>query len=102
MTGVSEKPALRAPEEMFDLPAADALLRLTVFVGSAAFDFDDMDSIFFSGDEIHFVPTVAPVAVQDMETVGGQPIRGQLFSFLTSSDMWHHPCNLSKEYGKRA
>lgn len=94
MTRVIEKPALRAPEEMIDLPAVYALFRRTVCVRAAAFDFNDVNCIFLSGDEINFVATMTPVAVEYLEAVGGQPFRGQLFSFLTRSDMWHHPCNL--------
>jgi hypothetical protein len=93
---VVEEPALGAPEEVFDLFAADALFRWAVGVGLARFHFDNVDNVGFAGNYIHFVAAMTPVPVEDVKAIGGQPVSGQLFSFLTGSDMWHHPCNLLK------
>src|ERR1700733_8147615 len=101
LSGMVVKPACGGEQHVLDLFSVDAELRWSVGVGAAGFEFNKMNDILFSGDDIDFVTALTPVALQDVKAVGGQPVDGQCFSYLTGADMWHHPCNLSKEYGKR-
>lgn len=95
VTGVVEEPALRALKKVFDLFPVDAEFRGSVNVGGPGFDFDDMDRMPPGGNNIHFEPAVTPVAVENVESVGHQPVCGQRFTFGTGSDMWHHTCKLT-------
>lgn len=95
-----EQPASGGLQEVFDLFPVDALFRGSVCVGLARFHFDNVDGVGFAGNYIYFVAAMTPVSVQDLVALSGQPVCGQCFSFLTGSDMWHHPCILLYKFGK--
>jgi len=52
------------------------------FIFVTGFDFDEMINILVTGDDIHFIPAMAPVAVQDLIAFAGQPFGCQVFSFF--------------------
>jgi len=94
MTGVVEHPAPGALEDVCYFFPVDAKFRWSVYVGLAAFDFNEMDHIGFGGDDVYLVATMPPVAGENMVAVGNQPVSGECFSLPSGLDMWHHPCNL--------
>jgi hypothetical protein len=72
---------------MFDLFPADAFFGMTIGGGAACFHLDEMQYVRVSGDDIHFVSAMSPVAMEDGESVADQPVRGQVFAFASDFDM---------------
>jgi hypothetical protein len=90
LSGELNTPGQGAPHHIPYFFPAHTFFRGTINAPSPAFDLDEMKDVPLTGDDIHFIPAVSPVAVQDLILFPDEPFGCPILTSFPQINMpWH-------------